>query len=68
MSPNDAPESDEPYCSTASFSSAISRALIDTPNLRVFESMFVTRTSILSPAEKRSGRAPHDRGIGQNDG
>ena len=36
MSPNDAPESDEPYCSTASFSSAISRALIDTPNLRVF--------------------------------
>ena len=39
MSPSEAPESDEPYCSTASFSSAISRALIDRPSLRVLESI-----------------------------
>jgi hypothetical protein len=32
MSPSDAPLSEEPYCSTASFSSAISRALIDSPD------------------------------------
>jgi hypothetical protein len=30
MSPSEAPESDEPYCATASFSSAISSALIET--------------------------------------
>ena len=34
MSPSEAPESDEPYCATASFSSAISRALIESPILR----------------------------------
>jgi len=49
MSPSDAPESEEPYCWTASFSSAISRALIDRPSLRFLVSALVTRTSILSP-------------------
>ena len=36
MSPSEAPESVEPYWATASFSSAISSALIDTCSLRVF--------------------------------
>ena len=36
MSPSEAPESVEPYWATASFSSAISSALIDTVSLRVF--------------------------------
>lgn len=35
MSPSEAPESDDPYCATASFSSAISRALIDTETFRL---------------------------------
>src|SRR5690606_24975180 len=43
ISPSDAPESVEPYCATASFSSAISSALIDTVTLRVFLSKAVTR-------------------------
>ena len=34
MSPSEAPESAEPYCAMASFSSAISSALIDTATLR----------------------------------
>src|SRR5699024_10853236 len=34
ISPSEAPESELPYCSTASFSSAISRALIDRPRRR----------------------------------
>src|SRR5580700_6798961 len=46
MSPSDAPESDEPYCATASFSSEISRALIDRPTLRVVLSKLVTSASI----------------------
>jgi len=45
ISPNDAPESEDPYCSTASFSSAISRALIDRPRRRAPLSMLVTRAS-----------------------
>ena len=35
MSPREAPESEEPYCATASFSSLISRALIESETLRV---------------------------------
>ena len=38
MSPSEAPESDEPYCATASFSSAISSALIETLTLRALAS------------------------------
>ena len=56
ISPSDAPESDEPNCSTASRSSAISRALIDRPRRRERLSILVTRTSTLSPTWKRSGR------------
>src|SRR5258708_39852365 len=41
ISPSDAPESDEPYCATASFSSAISRALIETETLRLALSTWV---------------------------
>ncbi len=36
MSPSDAPESVEPNCATASFSSAISSALMETVTLAVF--------------------------------
>ena len=56
MSPNDAPLSDEPYCATASFSSAISSALIDRPTRRSRLSRLVTMASSLSPIWKRSGR------------
>ena len=56
MSPSEAPESDEPYCATASFSSAISSALIDTETLRALASTWVTTASNLSPTPKRSGR------------
>ncbi|MFT7523183.1 MAG: hypothetical protein ACI92A_001040 [Candidatus Paceibacteria bacterium] len=45
ISPSEAPESDDPYCSTASFSSAISRALIERPRRREALSMLVTRAS-----------------------
>jgi hypothetical protein len=59
MSPSDAPESDppEPYCATASFSSAISSALIDSADdgLGLLVEL-VTRASTFSPTEKRSGR------------
>src|SRR5262249_30955767 len=56
MSPSEAPESVEPYWATASFSSAISSALIDTPTLRAFESTWGTTASNFSPTPKRSGR------------
>ena len=46
MSPSEAPESDEPNCLTASFSSAISKALIDRLTLRFFLSNKMTRASI----------------------
>src|SRR5215469_10202717 len=49
MSPREAPESDEPNCATASFSSATSRALIEAETLRVALSTEVTITSTLSP-------------------
>ena len=56
MSPSEAPESDEPYCATACFSSAISSALIDTVMRRAALSRLVTAASTLSPTLKRSGR------------
>src|SRR6185312_5194745 len=56
MSPRAAPESDEPNCATASFSSATSRALIEAETLRLALSTWVTITSTLSPLPKRSGR------------
>src|SRR5258706_13245667 len=56
MSPRLAPESDEPYCATASFSSATSRALIERPILRPALSAEVTSASSLLPTPKRSGR------------
>src|ERR1700722_7496831 len=56
ISPRLAPESEEPYCSTASFSSEISRALMESETLRVFLSRLVTSASTLSPLPKRSGR------------
>src|SRR5690606_8892543 len=56
MSPREAPESADPYCSTASFSSRISMALIDRPTLRPALSNWVTSASTLSPTAKRSGR------------
>ena len=56
ISPSDAPESAEPYCATASFSSAISSALIESVTRREPRSIFVTRASTLSPTLKRSGR------------
>src|SRR3569623_566717 len=43
MSPSVAPESEEPYCAMASFSSATSSALIDTWPLRAFLSHWITR-------------------------
>ena len=55
MSPSDAPELTEPYCATASFSSAISSALIERPIRRDFESKLVIIASSLSPTAKRSG-------------
>src|SRR5690606_34280677 len=56
ISPSEAPESVEPYWATASFSSAISSALIETVILRVFLSNWVTRASTFCPTAKRSGR------------
>jgi polyribonucleotide nucleotidyltransferase len=56
ISPKDAPELEEPYCATASFSSAISRDLMEREIFRAERSIFVTLASILSPSEKRSGR------------
>ena len=56
MSPSEAPESDEPYCATAAFSSAISSALIETVTLRLLGSIWVTVASTFSPTAKRSGR------------
>ena len=56
MSPSEAPESDEPYCATACFSSAISSALIDTVTRRECLSNVSTWASTLSPTLKRSGR------------
>src|SRR5674536_33172 len=41
MSPSVAPESEEPYCAMASFSSATSSALIDTCTLRAFLSNWI---------------------------
>ena len=45
MSPSEAPESAEPYWAMASFSSAISSALIDTETLRALRSNRVMRAS-----------------------
>ena len=56
ISPSEAPESVEPYWATASFSSAISSALIETETLRVLASTWVTTASNFSPTPKRSGR------------
>src|SRR6516165_11977374 len=56
MSPKVAPESDEPYCAIASFSSATSSALIETDTRRERRSNWVTRASTFSPTAKRSGR------------
>src|SRR6185312_8479385 len=56
MSPSVAPESDEPYCAMASFSSATSSALIETCTLRAFLSNWITRASTFSPTAKRSAR------------
>src|SRR5216684_9334114 len=42
MSPSVAPESEEPYCAMASFSSATSSALIETCTLRAFLSNWIT--------------------------
>src|SRR3954451_13031998 len=56
MSPSVAPESEEPYCAMASFSSATSSALIDTWTLRAFLSNWITRASTFSPTAKRSAR------------
>ena len=49
MSPKEAPESVDPYCSTASFSSANSNALIDRLNFLEDLSKLTTLASILSP-------------------
>src|SRR3569833_3119934 len=56
MSPRVAPESEEPYCAMASFSSATSSALIDTWTLRAFLSNWITRASTFSPTAKRAAR------------
>src|SRR6266852_5018957 len=56
MSPSVAPESEEPYCAMASFSSATSSALIETCTLRAFLSNWITRASTFSPTAKRSAR------------
>src|SRR3569833_74328 len=56
MSPRLAPLSEEPYCSPASFSSEISRALMERETLRLALSTLVTRASTFSPLPKRSGR------------
>src|SRR5207244_5709334 len=56
MSPKVAPESEEPYCAIASFSSATSSALIETCTLRAFLSNWITRASTFSPTAKRSAR------------
>src|SRR4029077_16332242 len=56
MSPSVAPESEEPYCAIASFSSATSSALIETCTLWVRRSNWMTRASTFWPAAKRSGR------------
>src|SRR6202011_3497786 len=56
MSPRVAPESEEPYCAMASFSSATSSALIETCTLRAFLSNWITRASTFSPTAKRSAR------------
>ena len=54
MSPSDAPESDEPYCATACFSSAICIALIE--KFGFFErSKPTTIASNFCPTWKRSG-------------
>src|SRR6188474_3067612 len=45
ISPKVAPESEEPYWAMASFSSAISSALIETEISRVLRSNWVTRAS-----------------------
>src|SRR5207253_6674236 len=45
ISPSVAPESEEPYCAMASFSSATSSALIETCTLRAFLSYWITRAS-----------------------
>ena len=49
MSPSVAPESADPYCAMASFSSAISSALIDTCTLWARRSNSVTRASTFWP-------------------
>ena len=56
MSPRLAPESEEPYSAIAFFSSATSRALIESVSRRLLLSMLVIRASTFSPAAKRSGR------------
>src|SRR5205823_10762310 len=56
ISPSVAPESEEPYCAMASFSSATSSALIETCTLRAFLSNWITRSSTFSPTATRSAR------------
>ena len=53
MSPSDAPESDEPYCATASFSSLISRALMESEMRREVLSTCVTSASTWKNAPER---------------
>src|ERR1700733_8420871 len=62
ISPSVAPESEEPYCAIASFSSATSSALIETETRRVRRSKRVTRASTFWPTAKRSGRCSERSG------
>src|SRR3546814_17274671 len=55
ISPSDAPESEEPYCATACFSSAICNALIEKLGF-LLRSQPITIASTFWPVWKRSGR------------
>src|SRR3546814_3345019 len=55
ISPSDAPESEEPYCATACFSSAICNALIEKLGF-LLRSKPITIASTFWPVWKRSGR------------
>ncbi len=59
MSPNVAPESEEPYCAIASFSSATSSALIETCTL------WVRRSNWMTLARDRSEQRPDRFAVGQ---
>jgi 3-methyl-2-oxobutanoate hydroxymethyltransferase len=66
MSPSDAPESEEPYCATASFSSAISSALTDTERDGSCLSNWVMRASNFGRRPRSArGAARRDRGQGR---